>query len=161
MCQISSWTVLKTSRRCSQRPVRQLVSREHDILWLCRVNFFKSWNTNNDPIWYTCIWWHLRTPQTYRCSLNLSQSTWGESASGLIWFPPKPICQQDFCLGAKIHSQMRLTTQKHTYHHHHPQNSWSQIITGEKNSRWDFKTMVCPKVQNRLPVVCGFAPDFA
>lgn len=161
MCQISSWNVLKTSRRCSQRPVRQLVSTEADILCLFCVNLFKSWNTNNDSVWYTWMWWHFRTPQTYQCSLNLSQRTWGESASGLIWFPPKTICQQACCLGANIHSQIRLTTQRHTYRHHHPQNSWSQIIIGEKTSRRDFKTMVCPKIQNRLPVVCGVAPDVA
>lgn len=38
----------------------------------------------------------LPLAQTYRCSLNLSQSTWGESALGLIWFQPKTICRQAF-----------------------------------------------------------------
>lgn len=50
----------------------------------------------------TCRRWHFWRPQvcpfaqTYRCSLNLSQSTWAESALGLIWFQSKTICRQAF-----------------------------------------------------------------
>lgn len=98
----------------------------------------------------------LPLAQTYRCSLNLSQSTWGESALGLIWFQSKTMCRQAFVWvptsTARWDQQRRHTLTITIIPNHHGHD-----MLWVKTSCWVFKTMLCPKIKNRLPVACGFA----